>query len=44
MPKRVERKLFRQAKKEHLSKKRTRAYVYGTLNRIKNMKGKRRKI
>lgn len=44
MPKDLERKLQRQAKKLHLGKKRTGAYVYGTLARIEKRKkgGKRR--
>lgn len=39
MPKALERKLFAEAKKKHLGKRRTGAYVYGTLNKVK----KRRK-
>lgn len=38
MPKAVERKLKKQAKKLGLSKKRTGAYVYGTLAKIKKSK------
>jgi hypothetical protein len=34
MPKKLERKLFREAKKLHLGKVRTNAYVYGTLRKI----------
>jgi len=33
MPKKLERQLKRQAKKKGLSKKRTGAYVYGTLRK-----------
>lgn len=40
MPKALERRLLREAKKKHLSKKRTGAYVYGTLAKIKKRKGK----
>lgn len=40
MPKEFERKLKRDAKKKHLSKKRTGAYVYGTM-RKKGWKPKR---
>jgi len=35
MPVALERKLKREARKKHLSKKRTGAYVYGTLNKLK---------
>jgi len=38
MPKALERKLKRQARKKHLGKKRTAAYVYGTLYKIKKRK------
>lgn len=38
MPKAVERKLKAQAKKMHLSKKRTGAYVYGTMKKRGLMK------
>lgn len=34
MPKKIKRKLKKQAKKKGLGKKRTNAYVYGTLNKI----------
>jgi hypothetical protein len=37
MPKRLERKLMKEARKKHLSKERMGAYVYGTMNKI--MKG-----
>jgi hypothetical protein len=33
MPKKLERKLRKQAKKKGLSKKRTNAYVYGTMRK-----------
>lgn len=36
MPKKLEEKLKRQAKKKKLSKKRTAAYIFGTLSKIKN--------
>jgi hypothetical protein len=42
MPKKLERKLKRQARKKGLSKKRTGAYVYGTM-RKKGWKPKKRK-
>ena len=35
MPKKLEKKLFKEAKSKHLGKKRTNAYVYGTLAKIK---------
>ena len=35
MPKKIEQKLFKEAKKKGLGKKRTKAYVYGTLAKIK---------
>lgn len=35
MPKAVERKLYKEAKKKGLGKARTNAYVYGTLSKIK---------
>lgn len=35
MPKAVERKLKREARKKGFGKKRTNAYVYGTLAKIK---------
>ena len=38
MPKKIEQKLMREAKKKHLGKKRTGAYVYGTLSKIKKHK------
>lgn len=40
MPKALERKLYREAKKKGLGKKRTGAYVYGTLAKIKKAKSK----
>lgn len=36
MPKKLERKLEREATKKHLTGKRKKAYVYGTLNKIKS--------
>lgn len=33
MPRKLELKLFREARKKHLGKKRTNAYVYGTLRK-----------
>lgn len=41
MPKALERKLFAEAKKKHLGKKRTGAYVYGTLSKIKKAKSRK---
>lgn len=38
MPKALEKKLKRAAKKKGLSKKRAGAYVYGTLNKLKKKK------
>lgn len=38
MPKKLHRKLVKQAKKKGLSNKRTNAYVYGTLNKVKKAK------
>lgn len=38
MPKAIEDKLKREAKKLHLNKKRTGAYVYGTLRKIEKKK------
>lgn len=35
MPKKLEAKLMREAKKKGLGKKRTGAYVYGTLAKLK---------
>lgn len=35
MPKKLEQKLMKEAKKKGLSKSRTGAYVYGTLNKLK---------
>jgi len=35
MPKKIEMKLKKEAKKKGLGKKRTGAYVYGTLNKMK---------
>lgn len=35
MPKKLEQKLMKEAKKKGLSKARTGAYVYGTLNKLK---------
>lgn len=40
MPKKLERILKKNAKNMHLGKKRTNAYVYGTLNKVKKGKGK----
>ena len=40
MPKKLEQKLKREAKKKKLSKKRAGAYVYGTLAKIKKNKKK----
>lgn len=34
MPKKLERKLKREAKSKHLGKKRTNAYVYGTMRKL----------
>jgi hypothetical protein len=42
MPEEIERKLKRKAKKRGLSKKRTAAYVYGTLRRT-GWKSKKKK-
>jgi len=42
MPKTVEKRLMKEAKKKRLSKKRTDAYVYGTLRKI-GWKPKRKK-
>jgi len=39
-PKKLEEKLKRQARKKGLSKERTGAYVYGTMNKLKK-RGKR---
>lgn len=38
MPKKVEAKLKREAKKKGFGKKRTNAYVYGTLAKLKRRK------
>lgn len=38
MPKKLEMRLKREAKKKHLSKKRTGAYVYGTLAKLKKLR------
>ena len=38
MPKKLEIQLKKQAKKKHLGKKRTGAYVYGTLAKLKKRK------
>jgi len=38
MPKALERKLKAEAKKKGLSEKRTGAYIYGTLNKLKKKK------
>ena len=35
MPRKLELKLFKEASKKHLKGARKKAYVYGTLNRIK---------
>lgn len=42
MPKKVEQKLKQEAKKKHFGKKRTNAYVYGTMRKTgwKPSKGK----
>jgi hypothetical protein len=40
MPKALENKLKAEAKKKHLGKKRTGAYVYGTLSKIKKKRKK----
>ncbi|MEA1925861.1 MAG: hypothetical protein U9M90_01265 [Patescibacteria group bacterium] len=34
MPKKIERKLKRQAKKKRLSQKRSGAYIYGTMKKL----------
>lgn len=39
MPKAIENKLKKEAKKKGLNKKRTGAYVYGTMNKL-NLLGK----
>lgn len=41
MPKKVERKLRREARREHFGRARTNRYVYGTLAKIKARKAKR---
>ena len=41
MPKQIENKLKREAKKKNLSKKRENAYVFGTLFKIKKAKQKK---
>lgn len=38
MPKKLENKLKKEARKLHLSKKRFNAYVYGTLRKIERQK------
>ena len=38
MPKALERKLKAEAKKKGLSEKRTGAFIYGTLNKLKKKK------
>ena len=43
MPKALERKLKAQAKKKGFGKKRTGAYVYGTMRRVTGWKPKRKK-
>ena len=43
MPKELERRLKRQAKVKHFGKKRTAAYVYGTLRKL-GWKPKRRRM
>ena len=43
MPKKLHQKLKRTAKKKRLSKKRTGAYVYGTLRKIEKKRKKRAK-
>lgn len=40
MPKKVERKLKAEARRKHLGRKRTAAYVYGTLAKIKKRRRK----
>lgn len=40
MPKDIERKLTREAKKKHMGKKRMGAYVYGTMAKIEKKKKK----
>ncbi len=42
MPKALEQKLMKEAKKKGLSKKRTGAYVYGTMNKMGLMKGSKK--
>lgn len=44
MPKKLENKLKAEAKRRHYGKKRTGAYVYGTLNKIKKARARRRKL
>jgi hypothetical protein len=41
MPKKLERKLKLEAKRKHLGKRRTGAYVYGTLRKLGWKPGKR---
>lgn len=43
MPKKLEAKLKREAKQKGLSKKRTAAYVYGTLRKLGYRPGAKRK-
>jgi hypothetical protein len=43
MPKALERKLKRRAKKLRLGKKRSKAYIYGTLAKIEKKKKKKRR-
>lgn len=40
MPKKLERKLFAEARRKGFGRKRTQRYVYGTLYRIKHPRGK----
>ena len=43
MPKPLERKLKKQAKKKGLGKKRTGAYIYGTMQKVTDWKPNRKK-
>lgn len=43
MPKALEEKLKKQARKKGMSKERTGAYVYGTMQKVTNWKPKRKK-
>jgi hypothetical protein len=42
VPKKLKRKLKRQAKKLKLNEKKTNAYIYGTIKKIEKAKGKKR--